>query len=140
MIDDSANDDNSTVCMTSNKLKELNIFKGDPVLIKGKKRKETLCIALPDNNLTDDKISMNKTVRNNLRCRLGDMVIIKGAPDVPNLTKIHVLPMEDTIEGIAGDLTATFLIPYFRDAYRPLKKYFFTAIYWRHFCFYFLNP
>jgi len=48
---------------------------------------------------------MNKTVRNNLRCRLGDMIIVKGAPDVPNLTKIHVLPMEDTIEGIAGDLT-----------------------------------
>ena len=65
---------------------------------------------------------MNKVVRKNLRCRLGDMVMIKGAADVPNLTKIHVLPMEDTIEGISGDITQTFLIPYFRDAYRPLKK------------------
>jgi transitional endoplasmic reticulum ATPase len=50
--------------------------------------------------------------------------VIKGVADVPNLTKIHVLPMEDTVEGISGDLTQTYLIPYFRDAYRPLKKYF----------------
>jgi transitional endoplasmic reticulum ATPase len=32
------------------------------------------------------------------------------------------LPLEDTIEGISGDLTQTFLIPYFKDAYRPVKK------------------
>ena len=41
---------------------------------------------------------------------------------MPNLTKIHVLPLEDTIEGIQGDLTKTYLIPYFKDAYRPVKK------------------
>lgn len=32
------------------------------------------------------------------------------------------MPLEDTIEGISGDLTQTFLIPYFKDAYRPVKK------------------
>lgn len=37
MVDDSKNDDNSTVCMTAKKLQELGIFKGDPILIKGKK-------------------------------------------------------------------------------------------------------
>jgi len=41
---------------------------------------------------------------------------------VPNLTKIHILPIGDTIEGITGDLTKTYLIPYFKDAYRPVKK------------------
>lgn len=40
---------------------------------------------------------MNKTVRKNLRVRLGDVVQIKAAGDVPNLTKIHVLPLNDTI-------------------------------------------
>ena len=81
-----------------------------------------MCIAFLDKKLPDDKISMNKCVRKNLRCRLSDMVIIKGAPDVPNLTKIHVLPMADTIEGITWDLTSTFLLPYFKDAFRPVKK------------------
>jgi transitional endoplasmic reticulum ATPase len=65
---------------------------------------------------------MNKTIRKNLRVRLGDVVQIKPAGEVPNLTKIHVLPLADTIEGIKGDLTKTYLIPYFKDAYRPVKK------------------
>jgi transitional endoplasmic reticulum ATPase len=79
--------------------------KGEPLLIKGKKRKETLCIALTDNKMEDGKIRMNKVVRKNLRVRLGDCVTIKPSADVPNLTKIHILPLDDTIEGISGDLT-----------------------------------
>ena len=64
------NDDNSAVCMSQAKLTELKIFKGDPILIKGKKRHEALCIALVDNKLEDGKIRMNKTIRKNLRVRL----------------------------------------------------------------------
>jgi transitional endoplasmic reticulum ATPase len=60
---------------------------------------------LVDNKLEDGKIKMNKVVRKNLRIRLGDVVTVKPAGDVPNLTKIHVLPIDDTIEGITGDLT-----------------------------------
>jgi len=65
---------------------------------------------------------MNKCVRANLRCRLSDMVTIKPIEDLPNLTKIHVLPFADTIEGITGSLTEVFLIPYFKEAFRPVKK------------------
>ncbi len=103
-------------------MSELKIFKGDAIFIKGKKRKETLVVALVDNKLDEGKIRMNKTVRKNLRVRLGDVVQIKPAGDVPNLTKIHVLPLADTTQGIQGDLTKTYLIPYFKDAYRPVKK------------------
>jgi len=78
-------------------MSELKIFKGDAIFIKGKKRKETLVVALVDNKLEEGKIRMNKTVRKNLRVRLGDIVQIRTAGDVPNLTKIHVLPLSDTI-------------------------------------------
>eukprot|EP00827_Trimyema_finlayi_P002146 TRINITY_DN202_c0_g1_i7.p1 TRINITY_DN202_c0_g1~~TRINITY_DN202_c0_g1_i7.p1 ORF type:complete len:797 (+),score=344.05 TRINITY_DN202_c0_g1_i7:70-2460(+) len=122
MVDDATNDDNSTICLSAKKLTELKIFKGEPVLLKGKKRKETLCIALIEDGMEDEKIKMNKVVRKNLRVRLGDVVVVKPCSDCPNLTKIHILPMDDTIEGIQGDITQTHLIPYFRDAYRPLKK------------------
>jgi transitional endoplasmic reticulum ATPase len=105
MVEDAVNDDNSTICLSQTKMNELDIFKGDPVIIKGKKRKETLCIALLDNELEDGKIRMNKTVRKNLRVRLGDIVSLKAAADAPNLTRIHVLPMDDTVEGISGDIT-----------------------------------
>ena len=45
---------------------ELKIFKSQTVLLKGKKRKETICICLPDDTgrLSDDKIRMGKVVRN----------------------------------------------------------------------------
>jgi len=105
MVEDAKNDDNSTICLSQAKINELDIFKGDPVIIKGKKRKETLCIALVDTELDDGKIMLNKTVRKNLRVRLGDIVTIKAAADAPNLTRIHVLPMDDTVEGISGDIT-----------------------------------
>jgi transitional endoplasmic reticulum ATPase len=122
IVEEATNDDNSTIFLSNAKMNELNIFKGDPIFIKGKKRKETLCIALVDQKMEEGKIKMNKVVRKNLRIRLGDVVQIKAAGDVPNFTKIHVLPFEDTVEGITGDITKTYLVPYFKDAYRPLKK------------------
>jgi transitional endoplasmic reticulum ATPase len=48
---------------------------------------------------------MNKIARKNLRLRLGDLVMVKPSADTPNLTKIHVLPFDDSIEGLTGDLS-----------------------------------
>ena len=121
-VEEALNDENSSIQLSQAKMNELKIFKGDAIFIKGKNRKETLVVALIDNKLEEGKIRMNKTIRKNLRVRLGDVVQIRSAGDVPNLTKIHVLPLEDTIEGLSGDLTKTYLIPYFKDAYRPVKK------------------
>ena len=70
---------------------ELQLFRGDTVLLKGKKRKESVCIVLSDETLTDDKIRMNRVVRNNLRVRLGDIVAIQSCPDVKYGKRVHVL-------------------------------------------------
>lgn len=40
----------------------------------------------------------------------------------PTMQRIHVLPFEDTIEGISGNLFDAFLKPYFQEAYRPVRK------------------
>lgn len=53
---------------------ELQLFRGDTVLIKGKKRRDTVCIALTEDTVPDDKVRMNRVVRRNLRVRLGDVV------------------------------------------------------------------
>jgi transitional endoplasmic reticulum ATPase len=124
-VEDSKQDDNSVVEMTQAKMDELKIFKGDAVILKGKKRKETVCIALTteEADAEDKNILMNKVVRRNLRVRMGDVVSVHPCPnDVPNATKIHVLPFADSIEGITGNITQTYLIPYFKDCYRPVKK------------------
>ena len=55
-------------------MSELKIFKGSPILIKGKKRKETVAIPIIDNKLDNEKIRMNKVIRKNLRIRLGDVI------------------------------------------------------------------
>ena len=40
-------------------MEELNLFRGDNGLIKGEKRKDTVCIVLADDNLDDGKIRLN---------------------------------------------------------------------------------
>lgn len=45
-------------------------------MLKGKKRKDTVCIVLADENCDEGKIRMNKVVRKNLRVRLGDVVSV----------------------------------------------------------------
>lgn len=124
LVEEALNDDNSTVYMTAAKLSELALFKGDPVILTGKRRKQTVVVALQESGseLDDNKIRMNKTVRKNLKLRLGDTVIVKPSTNTPNLTKIHILPFDDSVEGISGDLTQTYLIPYFKDAFRPIHK------------------
>ena len=53
---------------------ELDLFRGDTVLIKGKRKRDTVCIVLTDDTVPNEKIFMNKVVRNNLRVRIGDIV------------------------------------------------------------------
>lgn len=61
-------------------------------------------------------------VRNNLRIRLGDIVSIHPCPDIKYGKRIHVLPIDDTVEGLTGNLFDTYLKPYFLEAYRPVRK------------------
>ncbi|XP_030267857.1 transitional endoplasmic reticulum ATPase isoform X2 [Sparus aurata] len=63
---------------------------------------------------------MNRVTRNNLRVRLGDVISIHACPDIKYGKKIHVLPIDDTIEGLTGNLFEVFLKPYFLEAYRPI--------------------
>jgi len=121
IVEEALNDDNSVISLSQAKMEELNLFRGDNVLIKGKKRKDTVCIVLADDNLDDQKVRLNKVVRKNLRVRLGDIVSVHACGDVPYGKRIHVLPLDDTIEGITGNLFETYLKPYFLEAYRPCR-------------------
>jgi transitional endoplasmic reticulum ATPase len=121
IVEEALNDDNSVVSLSQAKMEELNLFRGDNVLLKGKKRKDTVCIVLADEALDDGKVRLNKVVRKNLRVRLGDIISVHACGDVPYGKRIHVLPMDDTIEGITGNLFETYLKPYFMEAYRPVR-------------------
>jgi transitional endoplasmic reticulum ATPase len=122
IVEEATNDDNSVAVLSQAKMNELNIMRGDSIMIKGKKRRDTICITLVDNELEDGKIRLNKVVRNNLKVRLGDIVAIHPVPDIPYGKRVHILPIDDTIQGISGNLFEIYLKPYFREAYRPVRK------------------
>ncbi|KAL0370097.1 UNVERIFIED_CONTAM: Cell division cycle protein 48 [Sesamum angustifolium] len=122
IVDEAVNDDNSVVSLHPATMEKLQLFRGDTILIKGKKRKDTVCIALADDTCEEPKIRMNKVVRSNLKVRLGDVVSVHQCPDVKYGKRVHILPFDDTIEGLTGDLFDAYLKPYFLEAYRPVRK------------------
>ncbi|KAK6163406.1 hypothetical protein DH2020_000270 [Rehmannia glutinosa] len=101
VVDEAVNDDNSVVALHPTTMEKLQLFRGDTILIK---------------------IRMNKVIRTNLRVRLGDVVSVHQCPDVKYGKRVHILPLDDTIEGLTGDLFDVYLKPYFLEAYRPLRK------------------
>lgn len=120
IIDDATNDDNSVVALSPAKMEELQLFRGDTVLLKGKKRKDTVCIVLADEECEDVRIRCNRVVRNNLRVRLGDVISVSACPNIQYGKRIHVLPFQEDLEGLAADsdLFNVYLRPYFLEAYR----------------------
>ncbi|RWW21555.1 hypothetical protein GW17_00014296, partial [Ensete ventricosum] len=141
VVDEAINDDNSVVALHPETMEKLQLFRGDTVLLKvtvlwsGKKRRDTICIALADDTCDEPKIRMNKVVRSNLRVRLGDVVSVHQCQDVKYGKRVHILPIDDTIEGVTGNLfdaylkrkfcTAMLMIyfaSYFQEAYRPVRK------------------
>lgn len=122
IVEEAINDDNSIVTLSQNKMDELQLFRADSVVVKGKKRRETVCVVLSDDTCPNEKIRMNRVVRNNLRVKVGDVVSIQACPDIKYGKSITVLPIDDTVEGLTGNLYEAFLKPYFLESYRPLRK------------------
>uniref|UniRef100_A0A671XDS7 Transitional endoplasmic reticulum ATPase n=1 Tax=Sparus aurata TaxID=8175 RepID=A0A671XDS7_SPAAU len=120
IVDEALNEDSSIVSLSQNKTEELQLFRGDTVVLRGRKRRQTVCIVLTDDTCGEERIRMNRVTRNNLRVRLGDVISIHACPDIKYGKKIHVLPIDDTIEGLTGNLFEVFLKPYFLEAYRPI--------------------
>lgn len=76
IVDDATNDDNSVISLSPAKMEQLELFRGDTVLVKGKKGRDTVCIVLADETCDDANVRMNKVVRKNLRIRLSDVITV----------------------------------------------------------------
>ncbi|KKF93762.1 Cell division control protein 48 [Ceratocystis platani] len=122
IVTDGGTDDNSVIALPEKTMELLQLFRGDTVLVRGKKRKDTVLIVLADEELEEGNARINRVVRHNLRVKNGDMITISPCPDIKYAKRISVLPIADTIEGITGSLFDVFLAPYFREAYRPVRQ------------------
>lgn len=92
------------------------------MLIRGKKRRDTVLICLTDDTTEESKIRLNRVARNNLRVKLGDMITVHACHDIKYGKRIHVLPFDDSVEGLTGNIFDVYLKPYFLEAYRPVRK------------------
>lgn len=131
-------DDNSVATINPATMETLGLFRGDTIIVRGKKRKDTgeyclaaayplltplsVLICLSSDDVDEGKIQMNKVARNNLRVKLGDVCNIHACPEIKYGKRIHVLPFDDSIEGLTGNIFDVYLKPYFLEAYRPVRK------------------
>lgn len=69
VVDEARNDDNSVISLSPAKMDELSLFRGDTVLLKGKKGRDTVCVVLADDDTEDANIRMNKVYNFGLRLR-----------------------------------------------------------------------
>jgi len=114
--------ENSAIYLNSKKIEELKLFRGDTVLIKGKKRKDTVSITMTDDSCDENKIRLNDVIRKNIGVKIGDIITVHAFSDLKFGKRIHVVPFEDSILDLKKDLFEDFLKPYFLDSYRPIKK------------------
>jgi transitional endoplasmic reticulum ATPase len=121
LVDDSIVDDHSTISLSKAKMDELCLFDGDIVLLKGKKRKNTIAVVNTDKSVDANRARMSKVIRSNLRLRLGDAVDVSAMPDVKFAKSVQVLPFKDSVDGINGDLFEVLIKPYFSEKYKPLR-------------------
>ncbi|KAI0766149.1 valosin-containing protein [Trametes elegans] len=103
-------------------METLQLFRGDTIIVRGKKRRDTVLICLSSDDVEEGKIQMNKVARNNLRVKLGDMVNVHPCLDIKYGKRVHILPFDDSVEGLSGNIFDVYLKPYFLEAYRPVRK------------------
>jgi hypothetical protein len=84
-------------------------------IVSGKKRRDTVLICLSSDDVEEGKIQMNKVARNNLRVKLGDLVHVHQCLDIKYGKRVHILPFDDSIEGLSGNIFDVYLKPYFLE-------------------------
>jgi transitional endoplasmic reticulum ATPase len=92
-VTDAVNDDNSVIALSNNTMETLQLFRGDTVLVKGKKRKDTVLIVLADDDLDDGSARINRVVRHNLRVKHGDMITVHPCPDIKYVSRASLSPL-----------------------------------------------
>jgi transitional endoplasmic reticulum ATPase len=66
IVGDNGNEsDNSCVCLSPTKMEELQLFRGDTVILQGQTGRETLAAVMSTENTDDGVIKMNQVTKSN---------------------------------------------------------------------------
>ena len=112
-VTDAVNDDNSIIALSNNTMETLSLFRGDTVLVKGKKRKDTVLIVLADDDLDDGSARMNRVVRHNLRVKHGDVITVHPCPDIKYVSLASTFSHSNLAKLLMGrqNVLPFFLLP-----------------------------
>nr|CAB3497112.1 unnamed protein product [Digitaria exilis] len=102
----SSTDEYNSICgLHPSTMEILSIYRGDVVLLKGKRRRDTVCMALPDDECGEGQVRLSKVVRSNLRVRLadGDLFLVRGGMRSVEFKVVDVDPAAGEYCIVAGD-------------------------------------
>lgn len=60
IVDEATADDNSVATLNPATMDTLGLFRGDTIIVRGKKRKDTVLICLSSDDIEEGKIALNK--------------------------------------------------------------------------------
>ncbi|KAF8148376.1 CDC48 domain 2-like protein [Pholiota molesta] len=116
IVDEATADDNSVATLNPATMELLSLLRGDTIITRA------VLICLSSDDVEEGRIQMNKVAHNNLRVKLGDLVNVHQCLDIKYGKRVHILPFDDSIEGLSGNIFDVYLKPYFLEAYRPVRK------------------
>ena len=80
-----------------------------------KRRRDTVLICLSSDDVEEGCIQVNKVARNDLQVKLGDLITVHQCLDIKYGKRVHILPFDDSIEGLSGNIFDVYLKPYFLE-------------------------
>lgn len=120
--DREAHIDSTIVGLSKNRMDELNVFQGDALLIKGRKRNESLFIA-KKMDVPDNVVVLVRGGCENLSVRVGDYVKLYGLEEEIMVEAATILPVKEDIKDVANlNVYDDLLKVYFEEAVRPIHK------------------
>ncbi|PON51495.1 Aspartate decarboxylase [Parasponia andersonii] len=101
-VDETMSDDDYVVMLPLETMQRLHLSYAHPLWIKGKKGRQTICIAIviaydhDDRCNTEPKIRLNRAVMDDFSIRIGGSVSVHCLPDVKK--PVHILSTDDNLK------------------------------------------
>ena len=90
----------------------------DYVMVKGSKGLKMACMVQErEDGMEAGYVGLNGTARKNLKVGGDDMITVTACDAMANATSVVFAAIDETVEGINGDLKSVFIEPYFQSEF-----------------------
>ncbi|KAM6490730.1 P-loop containing nucleoside triphosphate hydrolase protein [Amanita muscaria] len=122
VVEKETSDDNSVATLNPATIETLSLLHGGTITVRGEMIRGTALTCLSSDSVKEGCIRMNEVARNNLRVKADDLVSVQSCSDIKPANKVQILPFNDSIKGLSGDIFHDYLKPYFMHANRPVRQ------------------